>query len=257
LSDQQSVTGLSLIIVVGHDGCEVSAYIYNLVCFLILMSVVSHLNALTNTRNWFGEPNAYRLRGVIFGLFKIAPIVATIVMTGIMLAARIGTTFPSEAGQAASFPAACFENVDEDAPIEQLGLVGNTAEWAKNGFIQYMILVLDLFVVFVILVIAGLKKIGRRRDGFRAKLSLILRFVSTLATTGVNIWLTISYCQMRRTMESNPDWYQQPSATDEYSFYDVATWLLFASSIITITKAWSGKIIVTAFSQSCKSSQAN
>jgi hypothetical protein len=157
------------------------------------MSLISHLNALTNTRNWFSEKDEYRSRGIISGIFKITPIIFTIIMTGIMLAARIGNTFPSSAGQAASFPAACFENTDDYAVIEYLSGVGNKAEWAKNGFIQYMILVLDLGVVFVIFIIALLKKMGRRPDGFRVKISLILRIVSTVATAGVLFWITIQY----------------------------------------------------------------
>jgi hypothetical protein len=221
------------------------------------MSLVSHLNALTNTRNWFGEQDEYRLRGFISGIFKIAPIIFTIIMTSVMLAARIGNIFPSYAGQAASFPAACFENTDDYAVIEYLSGVGNKVEWAKSGFIQYMILVLDLFVVFIIFAIAILKKIGRRPDGFRVKISLILRIVSTVATTGMLIWITIQYIQMRSTMERNPEWYEKPSVTDEYSYENVVTWALFASSLITIIKAWAGKSIVTVLSQNCGSPRAN
>jgi hypothetical protein len=221
------------------------------------MSLISHLNALTNTRNWFGEQDQSILRGIISGIFKIVPIVLTIIMTGIMLAARIGNTFPSSAGQAASFPAACFENPDDYAAIEYLRDVENKAEWAKNGFIQYMILVLDLIVVAFIFIIALLKKIKRRPDGFRMKISLILRCISTAATTGMIIWLTIQYLEMRSTMEGNPAWYENPSVSDDYSYYNVVTWVLFASSLITIIKALAGKPIITALSQNCESPRAN
>jgi hypothetical protein len=213
------------------------------------MSLISHLNALTNTRNWFGEKDQSLLRGIVFGIIKILPIIITIIMTGIMLGARIGNTFPSYAGQAASFPAVCFENTDANAAIQYLNDVGHKAEWANNGFIQYMILVLDLIVVGFIFAIALLKKIKRRPDGFRTKISLILRIASTVATTCTLGWLTFQYIQMRKNMESNPDWYEEPSVTDEYSYYNVVTWALFASSLITIFKALAGKTIINALSQ--------
>jgi hypothetical protein len=212
------------------------------------MSLISHLNALTNTRNWFGEKDQSLWRGIVFGIIKILPIIITIIMTGIMLGARIGNTFPSYAGQAASFPAVCFENTDANA-IQYLNDVGHKAEWANNGFIQYMILVLDLIVVGFIFAIALLKKIKRRPDGFRTKISLILRIASTVATTCTLGWLTFQYIQMRKNMESNPDWYKEPSVTDEYSYYNVVTWALFASSLITIFKALAGKTIINALSQ--------
>jgi hypothetical protein len=213
------------------------------------MSLISHLNALTNTRNWFGEKDQSLLRGIVFGIIKILPIIITIIMTGIMLGARIGNTFPSYAGQAASFPAVCFENTDASAAIHYLNSVGHKAEWANNGFIQYMILVLDLIVVGFIFTIALLKKIKRRPDGFRTKISLILRIASTVATTCTLGWLTFQYIQMRKTMEGTSAWYREPSVTDKYSYYNVVTWALFASSLITIFKAFAGKTIINALSQ--------
>ena len=213
------------------------------------MSLISHLNALTNTRNWFGEKDQSLWRGIFTGIIKILPIMLTIVMAGVMLGARVGNTFPSYAGQAASFPAVCFENTNSIATLEYTHDIGHKADWANNGFVQYMILVFDLIVVGFIFAIALLKKIKHRPDGFRIQISLLLRTASTIATTGTLCWLSVQYVLMRRKMESNSHWYETPSPLNQYSYYNVVTWALFASSLITIFKAFAGKSIINALSQ--------
>ncbi|KAF1988414.1 hypothetical protein K402DRAFT_402626 [Aulographum hederae CBS 113979] len=233
-SDQQSIAGLSLLVVAGHNGCQLSVYVYNLVCFLILMSIVSHLNALTNTRHWFGDSDMPFWRGILNGTARLLPIILTIIMSGLMLGARSKGNFPVFAGPPATFPAACFESISIKDNLETIGngLSGHKADWAKKGFVQYMILVIDLIVVGGILTIALMKKIKHHPAGFRDGLSLALRTVSTVATTGVLLWLTIEYMSMRRGMEKNPAWYTQDPQSNQYSYYNVVTWALFASSVI-------------------------
>jgi hypothetical protein len=250
-SEQQSVAGLSLIVVAGHDGCELSAYIYNLICFQLIMSLISHLNALTNTRNWFGEENQSLWRGIATGVIKILPIMLTIIMAGVMLGARIGGDFPSYAGVLATLPAVCFENTNALAGLDSLRdtIDKHKSDWANNGFVQYMILVFDLIVVGFIFAIALLKKIKHRPNGFRMRVSLILRSASTIATTGTLCWLSVQYILMRKKMESKREWYESTSASNQYSYYNVVTWALFASSLITVFKAFAGKSIINALSQ--------
>jgi hypothetical protein len=241
-SDQQSIAGLSLIVVAGHDGCELSAYIYNLICFQLIMSIISHLNALTNTRNWFGDKQQSIPRGIFAGIVKVLPIVITIIMAGVMLGARIGNDFPSYAGQLASFPAVCFEDTNASAGIDAFGTLvsKHKGDWASNGFVQYLILISDLIVIGFIFAIALSKKIKHRPNGFRMKLSLILRTLSTVATTGTLCWLSVQYIEMRKTMEGNPDWYNGGGVSNQYSYYNIVTWALFASSLVPIAKAFAG-----------------
>jgi hypothetical protein len=215
------------------------------------MSLISHLNALTNTRNWFGEKEQTLKRGIFSGVIKILPIALTIIMAGIMLGARIGGAFPSYAGALASFPAVCFENTNALAGLESFHdvITKHKSDWANNGFVQYMILVFDLIVVGFIFAIALLKKIKHRPDGFRMRISLILRSASTIATTGTLCWLSVQYILMRKEMESNPEWYDSSGASNQYSYYNVVTWALFASSLITVIKAFSGRSIINTLSQ--------
>ena len=207
------------------------------------MSMISHLNALTNTRNWFGDPDQAFFRGILNGVVKILPIVVTIIMTGVFLGARLGGSFPTSAGERASFSAVCFEDTNALAGLDTVGNVKNKSNWANNNFVQYMILVLDLIVIGFIFVIALLKKIKHRPNGFRMKISLILRTASTIATTGTLCWLSVQYICMRRDMESNPKWYDTSGVSNQYSYYNVVTWALFASSIIIIFKSFAGKSV--------------
>lgn len=234
-SDQQSVAGLSLIVVAGHDGCEISAYVYNVVCFLIVMSLITHLNALTNTRNWF--ESEYTARGIVMGVFKLLPILATVIMAGIMLGARNSPNFPVNASEYVRLSASCFESVSE-VNKKEIGFGGFArGNWASAGFIQYMILMVDLCVVSFLFTLALLKKFRPRPEGFREILSLGLRTLSTLATTGTLAWLSYGYIEMRKAVE-NASWFEQEPASNQFSYYNVVTWALFASSVITIVNAF-------------------
>lgn len=184
-SDQQSVAGLSLLVVAGHDGCQISAYVYNVVCFLIVMSLITHLNALTNTRNWF--ESEHTKRGLLMGIFKLFPILTTVIMAGIMLGARNSPNFPVNASEYVRLKACCFESVSARNKKELgFGDFGR-GNWASAGFIQYMILMIDLCVVVCLLTLALLKRYKPRPEGFREVLSLGLRTLSTIATTGALI----------------------------------------------------------------------
>jgi len=214
------------------------------------MSIISHLNALTNTRNWFGNKEQSILRGIFAGTVKVLPIVVTIIMAGVMLGARIGGDFPSYAGQLASFPAVCFESTNALEGFSALGdLVSkHKGDWASNGFVQYLILFSDLIVIGFIFAIALSKKIKHRPNGFRMKAGLILRTASTVATTGTLCWLSVQYIEMRDTMEGNAEWYNGGGVSNQYSYYNVVTWALFVSSLVPVAKAFSGMSL--SFSQS-------
>ena len=87
-SDQQLITSLAMLIAVYFFlGCHISAYHYDVVCNLILMSLVTHLTSLAVISRYFsnlfhGPPRAI----VIIFAFSFA---------GVMFAERDSTRFPT------------------------------------------------------------------------------------------------------------------------------------------------------------------
>lgn len=241
-SDQQIISGLSLLIVAGHSGCEISAYIYNIVCFLLVMNLITHLNALTNTPSWFGPKYQSLCRALVNALLRLILVIVVLILSGIMLGARTGVPFPSDAGVMATFPAACFENANSLQGVDAFisFAQNNTVATMDNGFPQYLTLVIDLFVIIPIMILAALKSLRRRPTGCRMCLSLSLRTLTTSVTTAVLIWLTIGYINQRKTMELS-QWYVPDPTADQYTYLDVVTWALLASSVITFVNAFTGK----------------
>ncbi|OCK82937.1 hypothetical protein K432DRAFT_402466 [Lepidopterella palustris CBS 459.81] len=97
---------------------------------------------------------------------------------------------------------------------------------------------IDICVVTFLFSLAIVKKYKQRPEGFRAGLSLVLRTFSTCATTGTLAWLSYDCIEMRKVMEGNSAWYRVDPSTNQFSYMNVVTWALFASSIITIGNAF-------------------
>ena len=88
-SDQQLIRGLSLSIATLYTptACQIDAYRYNILCYLILMTIVSHLSSILVLKSYVrGELLLEMLRG---GL------VLAQVLAGLLLSARETTSFPT------------------------------------------------------------------------------------------------------------------------------------------------------------------
>lgn len=258
LSIQQSITGLGLIVTAAHVGCSLSAYVYNLICLLVLMSVITNLNALTNTRNWFTMNSAAPLRSICYGVIRVAPIITTIGLAGMMTLSRSQSVFPTVPSPQITLPAVCFEGYGFDqfgdfAPklLEeaQNGFQGqwNQSFWT-SGAIQFALLFIDLILIVVIFMVALLKKCcAGRPNGFRGWLSLWLRILSTLLTSVALVWLSTMYYILRYGVEKEATYFSQvPDIVQTEQGIPAGNWTplnvistaLLASSIVGIAKSF-------------------
>jgi hypothetical protein len=53
LSDTQLVASIGLLFAMLYQSCDISAYHYNLVCYMLLMSMVTHIFAFVNIPHFF------------------------------------------------------------------------------------------------------------------------------------------------------------------------------------------------------------
>lgn len=104
MSDQQLVASIALILSINHQACEISAYHYNLVCTMLLMGIITHLNVLISIPDfWY--------KGKTLALYRCSTICIQLILTGFIFSARHTKSFPSKASSLAIMPAACFENM--------------------------------------------------------------------------------------------------------------------------------------------------
>jgi len=254
LSIQQSITGLGLVVTAAHVGCSLSAYVYNLICLLVLMSVITNLNALTNTRNWFTMNSSAPFRSICYGVVRVVPIIATIGLAGVMILSRSRTDFPMGPGPKVTLRAVCFEGqslqyLKDNAigPLQKFPTGDLDASYWTSGVVQYVILLVDIMLVGIIFMVALLKKCcAGRPNGFRGKLSLFLRAVSTLLTSVALAWLSAKYYALRAGVEGNSAYWPAPSTVQTIQGVPAGNWTplnvistaLLASSIIGVAKSF-------------------
>lgn len=105
LSDQQLITSIALLLSINHQACTISAYHYDLVCTMLLMGIITHLNTLINIPDFL-------YKGKIVAFYRFFGICVQLVLSGFVFSARHTKSFPSKASSLAIMPAACFENMN-------------------------------------------------------------------------------------------------------------------------------------------------
>ena len=100
-SDTQLVSALSLLFTLNDQACTISAYDFNIVCTMLMISVVVHLNALILISDFI-------FKGKTIAFSRIALIALQLGLTGSAFAARNTATFPFEPQSLAILPRRLF-----------------------------------------------------------------------------------------------------------------------------------------------------
>ncbi|KAH8761268.1 hypothetical protein BGZ57DRAFT_992966 [Hyaloscypha finlandica] len=104
LFQQQLLAGFALIWVVANQACTISAYHYNLVCIMLVLSVITQLNVLINIPDFVNK-------NIATGYYHIILVSIQLVLSLLMLAATDSKAFPIEASSLAVVPAQCFIDI--------------------------------------------------------------------------------------------------------------------------------------------------
>ncbi len=131
-SDQQIFTGGAYAITLRYlRGCEISAYHYNIVTNILLLTRATHLMSVTISRHYWEHP--------IVALLRVIITAAVYLVTGIMLSNQ-GVGFPTEVPDVSTkdspifMQAACFQNTTSLLHI--VDQTFNTADNARAAFIN-------------------------------------------------------------------------------------------------------------------------
>ncbi|KAK4234416.1 hypothetical protein C8A03DRAFT_37805, partial [Achaetomium macrosporum] len=173
-SDQQVFTGGAYAITLRYaKACSISAYHYNIVANILLVTCATHLMAITVARHYWKHP--------FVGVLRIAVTSLLFVITGVLLANRDSESnrFPTEVPDDKDkyslmlLPASCFQGghltlADEVEKTLKVGSAKAFFSGQLHGWPNYVI----MFLFYLIAVAMSLGRIIRRgtgRDGKRKK----------------------------------------------------------------------------------------
>ncbi|PVH67849.1 hypothetical protein DL98DRAFT_542845 [Cadophora sp. DSE1049] len=134
-SDQQIVRGLSMPIATLYtsSACTVDAYRYNILCYLILMTIVSHLSSILVLRSYVNGQKTLSI--VRFGL-----VFAQIFFAGIIFSSRVTDDFPTAVSNAnLVLPAVCFQ-LPKSKPYSALEEIPGPHHKDIAAFSSYIVL---------------------------------------------------------------------------------------------------------------------
>lgn len=265
LGDQILFASLALLVTLNHQACTISAYHYDLLCTMLLMGLITSINALINIADYF-------YRGIAMGVVRFCCIILQLIGTCIVLSVRQTNSFPSKARTLAIMPAACFEKmsagdylgfsdfgdfitnvklVTTNTTLTNTTLLGQVAENIKSetssisGVGEYATLI--LFMVFAtFILIFEFWEVKRRHlkspawDTVRW-IGIVLTGASIIGSLVIVIISTVHYSTLRAGMEV-AEWYRVADE-DNWTFSQLLTVFLLGSGALAFAKAVEGMLL--------------
>lgn len=254
LSDQQIVAGIALLLTVNAQACGISAFHYNIVCTMLLLSAVTHLNTLVSISDFI-------FKGKLVATNRLIAVITQLVLSGIVLSARQTKSFPSNPNALGVLPAACFENMDAmkglgfgdfaDFTSNVTGIGTNrtynasqivdniqNATSSKTGLGEYITLGAFTAIALVFLIIEMISAHWFESD--KPHWSSIIISGTSLAASAVIVTIAqIRYQKLRSGMEVDA-WFDRGNQ-EEWTYSQIVPLLLLGSGSITVLKAATGR----------------
>lgn len=209
-SDQQLITGLAMLIAVHfYLGCSISAYHYDIVCNLILMSLVTHLASLAVISRYFSN--------WLLGPLRVILIIFAFGLTGVMFAERDNTRFPTGVPKASATSnmtaplllaaAACFtsENINiTDQFATQLDIFEGATQ--VSGLAEYAVLfVITIFGLIMAVSQSIVTSSSRSRIHLRARQWIfVFRLILLVGAWGIAIAAYLKFDSLRKWLAASP-----------------------------------------------------
>jgi hypothetical protein len=266
ISDGQIIAGLALLLTINSQSCSITAYHYNLACTMLLLSIVTHLNALIAIPSFFHK-------GKNIATLRVLAIAAQVILTAMIFSARHSVKFPTKASSLAIMPAACFENmnatdllgfddlidiaVNLTSPASSSDFLANLEAVSNStpGFAEYIVLCLFIAFTCILLLLdwfvchSSSKKQHQTRSTeaesslapWARGISIFLAGLSLVASIYVVIRSVRSYFDLMDAMEIEK-WYS-PSKTGDWTYAQFMNAFLLGGSSLTLVKAFHGMFL--------------
>jgi hypothetical protein len=255
-SDQQIVRGISLSVATLYTSaaCTLDAYRYDIICYLLLMTIVSHLSAELVRRS---DTSGYKVLAIMrFGLIG-----CQVVFAGLVFSSRLTPSFPTgipSADQAKNttlvLPAVCFDLLDAKSYSGLEDVVnGNKKDIA--GFSSYIIMAIFYFISIIFTLAhaftsyfkPGTSKQVRDMEDRAAQWTWfwwlgLIRGVILLAAWIIWAWSVAKLYQLRGWMNGS-GWLGEQAALEEegWTFGQLMSVLLMMAAPLSLINAWSSK----------------
>ncbi|KAK3693121.1 hypothetical protein B0T22DRAFT_369483 [Podospora appendiculata] len=268
-SDQQIFTGGAYAVTLRYaKGCSITAYHYNVVSNMLLLTCATHVMSITISRNYWEHPFVASLRIIVTALLFI--------VTGVLLSNQgagdstgIPTGIPSSDVKYSPIllPAACFQGGDAKfgSAVQGSFSSGSARSFFDSkipGWEQYLLMV--LFYALAILVSVGrvVRRGAQEHDGSRRKfvnaiknkLSFLFRARGLFYVlfglylwggVGIAIWTIVTsglYIVGLRLWIANSGWVASPNPENEWTtFGQLVPILLISLTIFTFLHILSGQ----------------
>ncbi|KAI1078572.1 hypothetical protein F5B20DRAFT_582202 [Whalleya microplaca] len=193
-SDQQVVTGAAYALTLRYwRGCTISAYHYNIVANMMLLTCATHLMSVTIVRNYWKYP--------LVAIIRVLCISGVFIVTGLLMTnqnADVDTPFPTgvPAARADSLillPAACFQSernkatdtFKESTSSAKSFFISTIAKSTPRNLIQgwnWYVIILLFYGAAIIAEIVRVFRRGASRPGWRGRVGKKVRHCIGLAT---------------------------------------------------------------------------
>jgi hypothetical protein len=258
-SDQQIIRGLSMSIAIlySSSACTVDAYRYNILCYLLLMTIVSHLSSILVLRSY--------VKGQIFlSCIRFGLVFAQIFFVGILFSSRVTDGFPTGIPDvrganitALVLPAVCFEQPNS-RPYTGLEDIPKSHAKDSASFTPYIILAI-FYTINIIINSAHFftylfnkertwelrheDEIARRWTWFWWL--GILRGLILLGAWLIWIWAVIKMYQLKRWMTTS-GWMSNENlqGDNQWTFGQLISIILLGAAPLTLLNAWSGMFLL-------------
>jgi hypothetical protein len=254
-SDQQIVRGISLSIATLYTSaaCTLDAYRYDIICYLLLMTIVSHLSAELARRSY---TRGYKTLAV----FRFCLVGCQVVFAGLVFSTRLTPNFPTSIppvdqvkNTTLVLPAVCFDLLDAKSYSGLADITSGTIDVA--GFSSYVVTALFylISITFTLVdVITHYLHLGSSKDVRDLEdravtwtwfwwLGLI-RAGILLAAWIIWAWAVANLYQFRGWMNSS-GWLGQQATLDEegWTFGQLMSILLIMAAPLSVMNALSCK----------------
>ncbi|KAK3381073.1 hypothetical protein B0H63DRAFT_196098 [Podospora didyma] len=177
-SDQQIFTGGAYAITLRYfKGCTISAYHYNIVANMLLVTCATHLMAVTVSRHYWEH--------VYVGFLRVAVTALVYLVTGVLLSNQGGgNAFPTEVPPASAqyseilMPAACFQNAKFSFGDNFKGSFASSNDFFRAripGWTQFLV----MFIFYALAVLINLGRLIRRGTGHNGKRRKFVNWLKT------------------------------------------------------------------------------
>lgn len=246
-SDQQLIAGLAMAGTLRWSySCDMTAYHYDLACYMLLASITTHLTSLLAIDKYFypvEKSTGATLSNIGLLVLRCFGIACSIVLTGLVLFNRNQNTFPVEqsAGSQLLQPAACFfVGADAEEAVEGIddSIKGLMAKNWSHGLVQY-VLFLGCIITTLPLAIAHSFERGLSHKLRHPKFLILPRLIVIFAAIAIMAWTLALAWNLRSWMLDQTEF--GLGKENEWNFGQILSLSLLILSPITAFDAAAGK----------------